>query len=114
MSSMRVVLSVIVALIYLQVVVKSWSAAREPDDACCARAARFLEWLSRRPEKRIAVVTHSSFLRHLLMQFGDGLSPADAEALRAPVGNCELRSVVLCSHGALEAEDREEEEGAVA
>ena len=88
--------------------------AREPDDACCARAARFLEWLSRRPEKRIAVVTHSSFLRHLLMQFGDGLSPADAEALRAPVGNCELRSVVLCSHGALEAENRQEEEGAVA
>jgi broad specificity phosphatase PhoE len=43
---------------------------RESDEDCCARAVAFLEWLNSRPEKCIAVVTHSSFLRHLFGQFG--------------------------------------------
>ncbi|GMH88333.1 hypothetical protein TrVE_jg7353 [Triparma verrucosa] len=46
---------------------------RESDEHCCARAQGFLEWLNRRPEKCIAVVTHSSFLRHLFCQFGENL-----------------------------------------
>jgi len=72
---------------------------REPDEECCARAVAFLEWLNRRPEKCIAVVTHSSFLRHLFGQFGGSLASDDQDSLQRLAGNCELRSVVLCSHG---------------
>lgn len=72
---------------------------RESDEHCCARAVNFLEWLNSRPEKCIAVVTHSSFLRHLFGQFGDNLHEEDKDSLQRMAGNCELRSVVLCSHG---------------
>lgn len=76
-----------------------YSDEREPDEHCCDRAVRFLEWLNKRPEKCIAVVTHSSFLRHLFGQFGETLHNDDMDSLQRLAGNCELRSVVLCSHG---------------
>lgn len=47
-----------------------YSPVREPSERCGERAISFLEWLNKRPEKCIAVVTHSSFLRHLFAQFG--------------------------------------------
>lgn len=72
---------------------------RESDEDCCNRAVGFLEWLNSRPEKCIAVVTHSSFLRHLFGQFGEQLTQERKDSLQRVAGNCELRSVVLCSHG---------------
>lgn len=76
-----------------------YSDERESDEHCCDRAIKFLEWLNKRPEKCIAVVTHSSFLRHLFGQFGETLHGEDRDDLQRLAGNCELRSVVLCSHG---------------
>ena len=72
---------------------------REPVEHIKERTIAFLEWLNHRPEKCIAVVTHSSFLRHLFMQFGADHAPSDKADLQRSTGNCELRSVVLCSHG---------------
>lgn len=76
-----------------------YSDERESDEHCCDRAVKFLEWLNSRPEKCIAVVTHSSFLRHLFGQFGETLKRDDRDDLQRLAGNCELRSIVLCSHG---------------
>jgi len=73
--------------------------AREPQEHACARAVLFLEWLNKRPEKCIAVVTHSSFLKHMFMQFGADKSTVDKDTIQRLAGNCELRSVVMCSHG---------------
>jgi len=72
---------------------------RESDEHCSERALHFLQWLNSRPEKCIAVVTHSSFLRHLFTQFGGNLAADDQDALQRLAGNCELRSVIMCSHG---------------
>ena len=78
---------------------KYYSDERESDENCCARAVQFLEWLNSRPEKCIAVVTHSSFLRHLFGQFGEQMTQDKKDSLQRMAGNCELRSIVLCSHG---------------
>merc|ERR1712083_230585 len=76
-----------------------YTIERESDEHCCERAVKFIEWLNKRPEKCICVVTHSSFLRHLFMQFGSNTVADDRDTLHRLAGNCELRSVVLCSHG---------------
>jgi broad specificity phosphatase PhoE len=34
----------------------------ESNEDMCERAHRFMEWLMRRPEQHIAVVTHSAFM----------------------------------------------------
>lgn len=78
-----------------------WRAVRLPSHGACGsqRGILFLEWLNKRPEKCIAVVTHSSFLRHIFTQFGGNQHADDMESLQRLAGNCELRSVVMCSHG---------------
>lgn len=76
-----------------------YTREREPTAHIKDRTIQFLEWLNKRPEKCIAVVTHSSFLRHLFMQFGGDQADTDKSILQRGTGNCELRSVVLCSHG---------------
>jgi len=79
--------------------------ARETTVDVQERALRLLGWLSRRPERCVAVVTHAEFLRHLFGQFGDTLDENDRSCLQRTGVNCELRSVVLCSHGNVEREE---------
>jgi len=78
---------------------------RESDEHCADRGIQFLEWLNKRPEKCIAVVTHSSFLRHIFGQFGGNLHKDDMDSLQRLAGNCELRSIVMCSHGNKDGND---------
>lgn len=55
---------------------------------CSARASRLLEWLWRRPETDLALVSHWVFLRHLLRPF-------DHPELHQTFGNAEQRQVTL-------------------
>jgi len=66
-----------------------YTEEREPEAHTCARAVQFLEWLNKRPEKCIAVVTHSSFLKHMFMQVPRGT------ILRNRNGRIFLRCVAL-------------------
>lgn len=80
-----------------------WTDARESATHVRERSLQFLQMLSARPERCVAVVTHAEFLRHLFGQFVDTLADQDRSLLQRTSINCELRSVVLCSHGAVEA-----------
>mmetsp|Transcript_63979 Transcript_63979/g.208705 ORF Transcript_63979/g.208705 Transcript_63979/m.208705 type:complete len:392 (-) Transcript_63979:431-1606(-) len=77
----------------------TWKPERETDEHVHERAMLFLQWLAKRPEREVAVVTHSSFLKNLFKVFGGETSEADQDVLRALPANCELRTVVLCHHG---------------
>ncbi|KAG5414703.1 hypothetical protein IGI04_002270 [Brassica rapa subsp. trilocularis] len=75
---------------------------REEDKDLAARGVKFMNWLSTRKEKEIAVVTHSGFLYHTLNSFGNDCDPAVKSEISSHFANCELRSVVLvdkCMNG---------------
>ena len=78
-----------------------WTKQRESSASVTARAIEFLKWLANRPEKDIAVVTHSSFLRHLFAQFGENVVAEDSERMQRVAGNCEVRDITLCMHSKL-------------
>jgi len=45
-----------------------WTEEREANESVAARGVQLLRWLGTRPETEIAVVTHSSLLRHMFRQ----------------------------------------------
>jgi broad specificity phosphatase PhoE len=55
---------------------------RETHDQIRARGAEFVRWLLRRPERRLAVVSHSSFLFFLLQNYGHHASTTVQGELR--------------------------------
>jgi broad specificity phosphatase PhoE len=81
---------------------------KEDDTLAQARGVKFLQWLCCRPEIHIAVVTHSVFLKNLLLQFGTKLSPSDREAIQRFPANAEMRSIMLCAHRAFQRADAED------
>jgi broad specificity phosphatase PhoE len=77
---------------------EEWTETREPDDSVTARAIAMMQWLGTRPEKDIAVVTHSSWLKHLFRAFGDHIDEKDKTKLHRLSGNAEVRSITLALH----------------
>jgi len=61
----------------------------------------FMAQLLARPEREIAVVTHSSFVHYLLTNYGHSASTAVQGDLHRWFENAELRSVVVADRGSL-------------
>lgn len=51
----------------------SMFAHKESDPLVARRALEFVDWLTKRPERRIAVVTHSVFLQNLYRNYSETL-----------------------------------------
>ncbi|KAJ3127255.1 hypothetical protein HK100_009850 [Physocladia obscura] len=75
-----------------------WSPERESSESVSNRAIKMMEWLATRPESDIAVVTHSSWLKHLFAGFGGNVATKDKLNMHRLTGNAEVRSVCLAMH----------------
>eukprot|EP00271_Cylindrocystis_brebissonii_P018578 TRINITY_DN534_c0_g1_i3.p1 TRINITY_DN534_c0_g1~~TRINITY_DN534_c0_g1_i3.p1 ORF type:complete len:294 (+),score=43.39 TRINITY_DN534_c0_g1_i3:248-1129(+) len=72
---------------------------RESSADLITRGRKFVQWLMARPERRIAIVSHSSFLAHMLGEFGAECGPEVQREVRTRFDNCEMRSLVLVDRG---------------
>jgi broad specificity phosphatase PhoE len=76
-----------------------WDTEREADHIVTQRCIAMMQWLGSRPERDIAVVTHSSWLKHLFRAFGhEQLDVKDQAKLHRLSGNAEIRSITLALH----------------
>ena len=76
-----------------------WTEERELDQDVTQRCVAMMQWLGSRPEKDIAIVTHSSWLKHLFRAFGhEDVDQKDKEKLHRLSGNAEIRSITLALH----------------
>ena len=75
-----------------------WQETREDSEQVTARAIAMMQWLATRPETEIAVVTHSSWLKHLFRAFGEYVASKDKETMHRLAGNAEVRSICLALH----------------
>ena len=73
---------------------------RETAEEIWTRARVFMKWLLERSERRIAIVSHSSFIYHLIHLFGDDCSDVVRKELLQGFRNCEMRSFVICDRRA--------------
>lgn len=83
-----------------------WTETREADELVTGRAIALMQWLASRPETEVAVVTHSSWLKHLFRAFGENVVTTDKKALHRLAGNAEVRSVCLALHRGFYPEGR--------
>ncbi|XP_008237055.1 PREDICTED: phosphoglycerate mutase-like protein 1 [Prunus mume] len=73
-----------------------WKAnVRELKEEVAARGLKFLNWLSTRKEKEIAIVTHGGFLFHTLSALLNDCDPLAKKEMCKHFANCELRSMVI-------------------
>ena len=75
-----------------------WTEEREADADVTQRGIDMMQWLATRPETDIAVVTHSSWLKHLFRAFGTQIVKKDQTKLHRLSGNAEVRSITLALH----------------
>jgi len=88
-----------------------WEETREADTSVTDRGIAMMQWLATRPENDIAVVTHSSWLKHLFRAFGEQVAPKDKKHLHRLSGNAEVRSVTLALHKGFYPEGTWERDG---
>lgn len=60
--------------------------AREPQTSVDARINEFLDWISKRPEIHIVVVTHHAFLRNTFLKL---------TGKEETFANCEMRTITI-------------------
>ncbi|WIA10112.1 hypothetical protein OEZ85_010319 [Tetradesmus obliquus] len=73
-----------------------WQAGhRETKEEIKARGLAFMAQLLARPERNIAVVSHSSFLHFMMTNYGGQASMTVQGELHRWFENCELRSIVV-------------------
>eukprot|EP00850_Spirogloea_muscicola_P023171 SM000334S12540 [mRNA] locus=s334:51136:53698:- [translate_table: standard] len=73
-----------------------WHAdVRESEEQLTARGQLFCQWLMNRNERNIAVVSHSSFLLHMLSLFGNDCEANIRRSVQNGYANCEMRSLIL-------------------
>jgi hypothetical protein len=75
-----------------------WKETREPSEETIQRGVDMMKWLATRPETEIAVVTHSSWLKHIFRAYGDTIHMKDRDELHRVSGNAEVRSICLALH----------------
>lgn len=74
-----------------------WKATdRETPEEIWIRARIFLKWIMERTERRIGVVSHSSFLYYLVHLFGADCSDTVRKEFQTGFRNCEMRSFIIC------------------
>ena len=56
--------------------------SRESHNQIRERGRKFIQWLMARPERRLAVVSHSSFMYFLLSNYGHGASETVQSEIR--------------------------------
>jgi len=72
-----------------------WDAeVRETDEELALRAKAFLRWLLARPEQHIAVVTHSSWLSIMFLNFTGACSAPAGESMKRWFQNAEVRAPI--------------------
>lgn len=72
--------------------------ARETREETMVRAQKFMTWLMRRPEREIAVVSHSGFLHFLLSLFYRPEASTQVQGeLVTWFENCEMRTYTVCN-----------------
>eukprot|EP00892_Ulva_mutabilis_P003495 jgi/Ulvmu1/1517/UM011_0247.1 len=68
---------------------------REEANVMRERGVKFAEWLMQRPEKQIAVVSHSGFIHSFFQNFGQHYDHQVAQHMHRHYANCEVRSIIL-------------------
>ncbi|KAG8472507.1 hypothetical protein CXB51_035330 [Gossypium anomalum] len=70
---------------------------RESEEELAKRVTKLLNWVWKRPEKEIVVVSHGLVLQHILINLlaNSDFNPTLTPALCKRFDNCELRSVVI-------------------
>lgn len=70
---------------------------RESEEELAERVTKLLNWVWKRPEKEIVIVSHGLVLQHILINLlaNSDFNPTLTPALCKRFDNCELRSVVI-------------------